>query len=247
MSTANFAELYCRLAKQVTTAGMVPLDAPVGQRFSRVGIDASTIPAAAAAAVRAVIGDQLRMPVMWCEMGSCVSCMPIRQRSAKPTPAPARSMPAGASTPSAGWPAPGASSVTPLLGLPPGRGAGPGHGPRQDRPDPPPCPATAPPAAPRCEAAVTPAALAAAIPGQPGGAGTAHDFPADEAHARWQISGKPGRYLYSLGVVLNPAQAWRAHGGRQAAPRQDSEHSEDLMVRERAGACPAGAMTSTGR
>jgi hypothetical protein len=25
-------------------------------------------------AVRAVIGDQLRMPVMWCEMGSCISC-----------------------------------------------------------------------------------------------------------------------------------------------------------------------------
>jgi hypothetical protein len=80
---------------------MVPLDALVGQLFSRAGIDASTTPAAAAAAVRAVIGDQLRMPVMWCEMGSCVSCMPIRQRSAKPTPAPARSMPAGPSTPSA--------------------------------------------------------------------------------------------------------------------------------------------------
>ena len=27
----------------------------------------------ARAAVRAVIGDQLRMPVMWCEMGSCIS------------------------------------------------------------------------------------------------------------------------------------------------------------------------------
>ena len=23
--------------------------------------------------VRAVIGDQLRMPIMWCEMGSCIS------------------------------------------------------------------------------------------------------------------------------------------------------------------------------
>ena len=29
--------------------------------------------APAAATVRAVIGDQLRMPVMWCEMGSCIS------------------------------------------------------------------------------------------------------------------------------------------------------------------------------
>jgi hypothetical protein len=27
----------------------------------------------AEAAVRAVIGDQLRMPIMWCEMGSCIS------------------------------------------------------------------------------------------------------------------------------------------------------------------------------
>jgi hypothetical protein len=29
--------------------------------------------APAAATVRAVIGDQLRMPIMWCEMGSCIS------------------------------------------------------------------------------------------------------------------------------------------------------------------------------
>lgn len=29
--------------------------------------------AGAGAAVRAVIGDQLRMPIMWCEMGSCIS------------------------------------------------------------------------------------------------------------------------------------------------------------------------------
>ena len=29
--------------------------------------------APAAAAVRAVIGDQQRMPIMWCEMGSCIS------------------------------------------------------------------------------------------------------------------------------------------------------------------------------
>ncbi len=35
---------------------------------------APTTPAGpAGAAVRAVIGDQLRMPIMWCEMGSCVS------------------------------------------------------------------------------------------------------------------------------------------------------------------------------
>ncbi len=48
-----------------------------------------------------------------------------------------------------------------------------------------------------------------------------HDFPADEAHPRWQISGKPSRYLHSLAVALNPARARRAYGGRQAAPRPD--------------------------
>ena len=26
-------------------------------------------------AVRAVIGNQLRMPVMWCEMSSCIACL----------------------------------------------------------------------------------------------------------------------------------------------------------------------------
>ena len=31
-------------------------------------------PEPAAPAVRAVIGDQLRMPVAWCEMGGCISC-----------------------------------------------------------------------------------------------------------------------------------------------------------------------------
>ena len=30
-------------------------------------------PAHAGPAVRALIGDQLRMPIMWCEMGSCIS------------------------------------------------------------------------------------------------------------------------------------------------------------------------------
>lgn len=30
-------------------------------------------PAQAAGTVRAVIGDELRMPIMWCEMGSCIS------------------------------------------------------------------------------------------------------------------------------------------------------------------------------
>ena len=41
------------------------------------GVSRPVAPAGAAslaeAAVRTVIGDQLRMPIMWCEMGSCIS------------------------------------------------------------------------------------------------------------------------------------------------------------------------------
>jgi hypothetical protein len=74
-----------------------------------------------------------------------------------------------------------------------------------------------------------------------------HDNLADEARPRWQIRGKPSRCVHSLVAALNPARAWRAYGGRQAARRQDREHSEDLMVLERARACSAGAMNSTRR
>ena len=58
VSTANFAELYYRLAGQVTTAGTVPLDSLSAGFFSQVGIDASTTPAAAATALQAA-GDQM--------------------------------------------------------------------------------------------------------------------------------------------------------------------------------------------
>jgi hypothetical protein len=39
---------------------------------TRVGATADVSPAASAP-VRAVIGDEIRMPIMWCEMGSCIS------------------------------------------------------------------------------------------------------------------------------------------------------------------------------
>ena len=58
MSTTNFAELYYRLAGQVTTAGTVPFDSLSAGFFSQVGVGASTTPAAAAAALQAV-GDQM--------------------------------------------------------------------------------------------------------------------------------------------------------------------------------------------
>jgi glucoamylase len=64
VSTANFAELYYRLAEQVTTTGTVPLDSLSGAFFSQVGIDASTAPAAAAAAL-ADAGDQMLQAVIF--------------------------------------------------------------------------------------------------------------------------------------------------------------------------------------
>ena len=64
VSTANFAELYYRLAGQVTTAGTVPLDSLSAGFFTQVGVDASTTPAAAAAALQAA-GDQMLQAVIF--------------------------------------------------------------------------------------------------------------------------------------------------------------------------------------
>jgi glucoamylase len=64
VSTANFAELYYRLAKQITTAGTVPLDNLSASFFSQVGVDASATPAAAAAALQSA-GDQMLQAVVF--------------------------------------------------------------------------------------------------------------------------------------------------------------------------------------
>jgi len=60
VSTANFAELYYRLAKQVNTNGTVPLDNLSAGFFSQVGIDVSATPAAAAAALQAAADQMLQ-------------------------------------------------------------------------------------------------------------------------------------------------------------------------------------------
>jgi glucoamylase len=64
VSTANFAELYYRLAAQVTTTGTVPLDSLSTPFFSQVGIDASTAAAAAATALQGA-GDQMLQAVIF--------------------------------------------------------------------------------------------------------------------------------------------------------------------------------------
>ena len=85
---------------------------------------------------RAVIGDQLRMPVMWCEMGSCISWHARSGRARRgrhPRPRDRRRLahrcpgPAGLPPVPAGRPR--------LPGHPPGRAVGPVHGHRQGRPD----------------------------------------------------------------------------------------------------------------
>jgi glucoamylase len=64
VSTANFAELYYRLAKQITIAGTVPLDNLSASFFSQIGVDASTTPAAAAAALQSA-GDQMLQAIVF--------------------------------------------------------------------------------------------------------------------------------------------------------------------------------------
>jgi glucoamylase len=64
LSTANFAELYYRLAKEITTAGTVPLDSLSAGFFSQIGVNASTTPAAAASASQST-GDQMLRAVVF--------------------------------------------------------------------------------------------------------------------------------------------------------------------------------------
>ena len=63
-STCCFAELYYRLAKQITTAGTIPLDANSTEFFDQIGVDAQTTPAAAAAALQSG-GDQMLQAVLF--------------------------------------------------------------------------------------------------------------------------------------------------------------------------------------
>ena len=205
---------------------------------------ARTTPAGpAGAAVRAVIGDQLRMPVMRCEMGSC--------RSRHADPAALGEADARARAIAAGW----RIDAVGRLACPRCQQRDPGSW------------AARPVAAPDRDMALASTAPLPAVPGDSTARGAAlrlsrdlrragrgyslarrtkperhPDYPTGETHAPGQVSRKPGRYLQSLGVVLNPARARRANGGRQAAPSHDSRHSEysqEPMIREPAGACSA--------
>ena len=64
VSTANLAELYYRLATQITTTGTVPLDDLSASFFSQIGVKASTTPPAAADALRNA-GDQMLQAIVF--------------------------------------------------------------------------------------------------------------------------------------------------------------------------------------
>ena len=62
--TCNFAELYYRLAGEITAANAVPLDANSAEFFNQVGITSATTPAAAAAELQAA-GDQMLQAIIF--------------------------------------------------------------------------------------------------------------------------------------------------------------------------------------
>ena len=64
ISTCNFAQLYYRLANEITAAGTIPLDANSAEFFNQVGVNASTAPAAAATALQSA-SDQMLQAVIF--------------------------------------------------------------------------------------------------------------------------------------------------------------------------------------
>ena len=184
-----------------------------------------------------MIGDQLRMPVMWCEMGSCISwhADPAALGEADTR---ARAIAAGWRIDALGRLAcprcqqtdPGFWAARPVV--PWDRSMAIAGTPRL-------------PAAPRSSR--DPGRAASGYPAQRGEAGMAPRFPGRPGHARRQIPGKPAGTSHSRGLVFNAVRAWRTRGGRPAAPGQGSEPGQDMMIAERARAGPADAMTLTGR
>ena len=64
LSTANFAELYYRLANQISVSGTVPFDALSEPFFAQVGTGTETTPDDTAAALRAA-GDQMLQAIVF--------------------------------------------------------------------------------------------------------------------------------------------------------------------------------------
>jgi hypothetical protein len=64
LSTGNFAELYYRLAAQITASGAVPLDDLSARFFGQVGVDGASSASAAALALRTA-GDQMLQAIVF--------------------------------------------------------------------------------------------------------------------------------------------------------------------------------------
>ncbi len=64
LSTANFAELYYRLAARIASSRTVPADSLSGSFLSQVGVTAATDPASAATALKAA-GDAMLQAVVY--------------------------------------------------------------------------------------------------------------------------------------------------------------------------------------
>ena len=164
---------------------------------ARAGAEAG---ARADAMARAVIGDQLRMPVMWCQMGSCISWHADAAEFGEASTR-ARAIAAGWRIDALGLACPGASKLTRRLGLPPGPAVGTLLGQCQGR----------------REAAVT---LAARPPRPPtrwsryGTASTRLLGPCRPASASLITSHRLG----SHGAVLDAARARHGYGGRRRPP-----------------------------
>jgi glucoamylase len=62
--TCNFAELYYRLASEITAANAIPLDANSTEFFNQAGVTASSTPATAATELRAA-GDQMLQAIIF--------------------------------------------------------------------------------------------------------------------------------------------------------------------------------------
>jgi hypothetical protein len=165
----------------------------------------------AGAPARAVIGDQLRMPIMWCEMGSCISwhADPAALGEAD---ARARALAAGwridavgrlacprcqqddpgfwASRPVVPWDRYTALARTARIPSPPGYGIV-----RRD----------------------FGRAASGFPPANPGELEWHHDSPVGQAMPAGRYAGNPAGTSHSRGTLLNPVRAWRARGRRQAA------------------------------
>ena len=94
---------------------------------------------------RAVIGDQLRIPIMWCEMGSCISWHADPAALGEADNRARRTRAGWRSTPSGGWHAPDASKPPSASGPPARSCCGTGTRPSPWPPGPPPYAAAAPP------------------------------------------------------------------------------------------------------